>query len=639
MQKIKSITLRNFKFFYGTETEYEHNKIELNENNLLLYGENGSGKSSLYWALYTFLQSCLKSDDDKVQKYFLKDGAQSLKNRYANDTDTSAIAVEFVSADGTTTQKVISDTSVNTKSGTLVQKTSSASDFLNYKYLSKFYDFRNSQSIDLFPLFVKDLLMFIDFEDEFRNHADELSGSSNAADWWDFISKSYKDLPKNHTKDTYQVSSAEYQRFDGVTIPTFIDKLKSYLLKITESANDYLRNDFKEPVAINFNTETTSCSFNNKVSSRTRDQKIHQPKINLTARLIDPKLAEDKQLIHNPHTFLNEARLTAIALAIRFAMLDERGTFSDAGSVLVLDDLLLSLDMSHRNIVLDIILKKEAKHQILILTHDKFFFQMAKSKIKHFKQKNWEYIEMYSHKSNDIPLPLIYNSESYLGKAIRYLKENEYEIAGNFLRKEAESFLKEILSKKFKLNDEGKLKALGNLLTDAIVFSESNSLNKELFEKLNSHREFVLNPSSHDSYDVPKFYSELSSCIDTLTELRKIEINKTIFKKGDELEFTTKDDKGVLYLYEIKLGDDIDYIKEPDKVAVLTKLNINYRFYKDGIEIVEKDKNERDWRHDFTTLKKLYDYCYNNSDKSGAENYLNGIVFSETKESITFAIV
>jgi hypothetical protein len=290
--------------------------------------------------------------------------------------------------------------------------------------------------------------------------------------------------------------------------------------------------------------------------------------------------------------------------------------------------------MSHRNIVLDIILKKEAEHQILILTHDKFFFQMARNKIKHFKQKNWEYIEMYSHKSNDIPLPLIYKSESYLGKAIRYLAENEYEISGNFLRKESESFLKEILPKKYKLNDEGKLKDLGNLLTEAVVFSESNGLNKELFEKLNSHREFVLNPSSHDSYDVPKFYSELSSCINTLTELRKIEINKEVLKKGDEFEFTTKDDGGALYRYEIKLGNDIDYLKEPGKDGILTKVNINFRFYKDGKEIVEKDKKERDWRHDYKTLKKFYDYCYGNSDKSGEENYLNGIVYSESKEQI-----
>jgi ABC-type cobalamin/Fe3+-siderophores transport system ATPase subunit len=638
MQKIKSITLRNFKFFYGTETEYEHNKIELNENNLLLFGENGSGKSSVYWALYTFLQSCLKSDDDKIKKYFRKEGTQSLRNRYAEDNAPSAIAVEFVSTDGTTTQKEICDTSVNTKSGKLVEKTLKASDFLNYKYLSKLYDFRNSQSIDLFPLFVKDLLMFIDFEDEFRNHSDELSGSSNAADWWKFISESYKDLPKNSTKNTFQVSSPEYQRFEGITIPAFVEKLKSYLLKITEAANDYLRDDFKEPIAINFNTESIACSFNNKVSSRTRDQTIHPPKINLTAKLIDPNLAVEKQIIHNPHTFLNEARLTAIALAIRFAMLDERGSFADAGSILLLDDLLLSLDMSHRNIVLDIILKKEAKHQILILTHDKFFFQMAKSRIKHFKQSNWEYIEMYSHKSNDIPLPLIYKSESYLGKAIRYLEENEYEISGNFLRKEAESFLKEILPKKYKLNDEDKLKALGNLLTDAVIFSESNGLNKELFEKLNSHREFVLNPSSHDSYDVPKFYSELSACIDTLKELRKIEISKEVLKKGAELEFEMKTPDGASWKYEIKLGGDIDYIKEPSKDGILTKTNVNFRIYKDDVEQVEDGKAERDWRHEFVNLKTVYKNWYDKSDKTSDSNYLYGIVFSDSKNPISSEI-
>ena len=568
MQKIKSITLRNFKFFYGTETDYPHNKIELNENNLLLFGENGSGKSSVYWALYTFLQSCLKSDDDKIKKYFLTEETQSLRNRYATDDAPSAIAVEFESKDGTTTQKEICDTSVNTKSGTLVEKTLKASDFLNYKYLSKLYDFRNSQSIDLFPLFVKDLLTFIDFEEEFTLHNGQLSGTTMASDWWDFISDTIGELPKNN--NIIKVSSEEYIRYKNTTIPRFVELLKSYLLKITEAANNYLTSEFKEPFTLNFNTEGIKADFNKSISQRAKDGKLHKPKIKLTAKLTDPKLAGEKQLIHNPHTFLNEARLTAIALAIRFAMLDERGTFADAGSILVLDDLLLSLDMSHRNIVLDIILKKESQHQILILTHDKFFFQMAKSKIKHFKQSNWEYIEMYSHKSNDIPLPLIYKSKSYLGKAIRYLEENEYEIAGNFLRKEAESFLKEILPKKYKLNDEGKLKALGNLLTDAVIFSESNGLTKEVFEKLNSHREFVLNPSSHDSYDVPKFYSELSACIDTLKELRKIDISKEVLKKGAELEFEMKTPDGATWKYELKLGDDIDYIVEPGKDGILT---------------------------------------------------------------------
>jgi len=636
MQKIKSITLRNFKFFYGTETDYKHNKIELNENNLLLFGENGSGKSSVYWALYTFLQSCLKSDDDKIKKYFIKDGIQSLRNRYAKDTEESAIVVEFVSEAGTITKKVISDNSINTKSGTLIKKTLNASDFLNYKYLSKLYDFRNSEAINLFPLFVKDLLMFIDFGEEFTLHNGKLSGTSNAADWWNFISGTISELPKNQAG--IGVRSEEYKKYKNITIPRFVELLKRYLLKLTESANQYLIAEFGEPFTLDFNTKDISADFNKSISQRKKDGKLHKPKIKLTAKLIDPKLDEKSKLINNPHTFLNEARLTAIALAIRFAMLDERGTFKDAGSILVLDDLLLSLDMSHRNIVLDIILKKETKHQIMILTHDKFFFQMARNKIKYYKQSNWEYIEMYSHKSNDIPLPLIYKSKSHLGKAIHYLAKNEYEIAGNFLRKESENFLNKILTKKYKLNDEGKLKALGNLLSAAVIFSESNGLNTTLFEKLNSHREFVLNPSSHDSYDVPKFYSELSACVETLTELRKIKISKEVLKKGEELEFTLKTPDGTSWRCEIKLGNDIDYIKGPGNDGILTKAIINYRIYKDGVEEVEEGKSKRNWRDKFASLKTIYDNCYGKSNKAGEENYLNGIIFTESKDLINTVI-
>jgi len=51
MKKINQITFNNFKAFFGKE------KLSLEGKNLLLYGENGSGKSSIYWGLYTFLQS------------------------------------------------------------------------------------------------------------------------------------------------------------------------------------------------------------------------------------------------------------------------------------------------------------------------------------------------------------------------------------------------------------------------------------------------------------------------------------------------------------------------------------------------------------------------------------------------------
>lgn len=49
--RINSITLQNFKYIHNAYT------LPLNGKNLLVYGENGSGKSSFYWALYTLFQS------------------------------------------------------------------------------------------------------------------------------------------------------------------------------------------------------------------------------------------------------------------------------------------------------------------------------------------------------------------------------------------------------------------------------------------------------------------------------------------------------------------------------------------------------------------------------------------------------
>ena len=51
--RITEIEIKNFKAFYGTY------RIDLRKSgkNLLIYGENGSGKSSLYFALKLFLES------------------------------------------------------------------------------------------------------------------------------------------------------------------------------------------------------------------------------------------------------------------------------------------------------------------------------------------------------------------------------------------------------------------------------------------------------------------------------------------------------------------------------------------------------------------------------------------------------
>ena len=56
--KINSVELTNFKFHHNL-------KFDIKNKNCLIYGENGTGKSSIYWALY----SIFKSDFIEIEKY------------------------------------------------------------------------------------------------------------------------------------------------------------------------------------------------------------------------------------------------------------------------------------------------------------------------------------------------------------------------------------------------------------------------------------------------------------------------------------------------------------------------------------------------------------------------------------------
>ena len=70
--RLQSLEIRNFKAF----REFA---IDIEGRHLLIYGGNGAGKSSLYWALYTFLQSARKPAD-AVVKYFDPRNQQNLLN-------------------------------------------------------------------------------------------------------------------------------------------------------------------------------------------------------------------------------------------------------------------------------------------------------------------------------------------------------------------------------------------------------------------------------------------------------------------------------------------------------------------------------------------------------------------------------
>jgi len=608
MYRINKLILKNFKFFYGEVT------LDFDGKNVLIYGENGSGKSCIYWAIYIFLQSVLKADDAEIQKYFDPQHAARLINHFALQ-DESFIKMQFIADDGTLIEKTISRDLINTKSDNLVKETTFASDLMNYKLLSRMHNFRNSEEIEGYSLFESEVLPFIHFREPFVK-TDGTTGNTNAADWWNY-------LVKNKPDNAYK-NSEEYYMFQR-TVSKFNDEFKFFLDSITQTANEILNEQFKQPYKISFNFER--CIYG-LAGEKKGSRSLVKPGIKINVEYQNEQFDDGKTNIEKPHIFLNEAKLTAITLSIRFAILKAK-YISETPKIFVLDDLLISLDMSNRDMVLDYVLSEFKDYQMIIMTHDRNFFELTRHKIQKHNPDSWKYLEMYEIENNGIPQPFITESLTYLEKAEKYFHLKEYEIAGNFLRKEAENFCLDFLPRKRHFTLEFTLRDLNGLILQCIQYAKENGLDENLFAELDSHRKFVLNPTSHHSYSVPKYRNEIEKCIYTLKKLRQIKF-QSILKKGDKLEFelTSADNKDT-YRFEIFIQDDLRLIKEPDKESILPKEMINYYVYKNG------RKTTDELQHGFESLKSMYEKCYEKSDKSKSSDFWDGLIIHRTGKKLS----
>lgn len=580
MQKISKLTLKNFKFFYGEVT------LDFERKNALIYGENGSGKSSIYWALYTFLQSVLKSNDLEIKKYFDVRHEQNLVNRFATDKAESAIIVEFEDEHEATTTRQISLKTINTKTGELVKNTLQASDFINYRLLSKIYDFSNRDSIDLFPFFERELLHFINFPFEFK------SGNPNSNDWWQYLKVGMQ--PRTTMREGAYIAFQQ-------SVVDFNREFETYLNKIIESANDYLQLKFKQKSKLKLEFIAASYDIFLQGSTTKRNHITLPPQIILRVEHRHDLLAEAKQFIQRPHTFLNEARLTAIGLSLRFAILDEK-YIDTVPKILVLDDLLISLDMSNRDIVLEIILNEFKKYQIVVLTHDRAFFNLIKRRIElESCADDWVVKEIYQDETETgIPKPFIPVSVSYLDQAKKYLKEFDYPACANYLRKETERILKSLLplNKTIYIKEEEGTKPLplDQMIENFKTHYESFGSDFSDFKKLKEHKDLLLNPLSHDNVDAPIYKQELVSIVSLLDKMGKIEYKCLVPIKGDGDTFIylieTGDD-GEKWSYKIQLKEHLKALKKLDGVWELSNPECHFLARKkssDGsVEDLKKD--------------------------------------------------
>lgn len=611
MATITKIEIDGFKAFPNNFS------IDLSDGkNLLIYGENGSGKSSLYYALHVLMQSVFK--DDKGAKYF-KPGDINGDEFISNNEQLININ-RFDEAKANTYNPNIRITfddgkvwrldngglqSENGGNESEIRMLNKDSAFINHSYISRFHAARNSEEINLWNVFYKDILPF---------HLP--AGTSEfLADLYDNIKREYN--------GGIDIKNKAFQ--DQIT--KFNDLLDKYINRINIRINSIYNDNFKNEGDKDLNIKLIYYSKDHPDNVLKEQYYLFCEKNTNGANMLYPpkigiEIKEAGLLIYKPQSYFNEAKLTAIALAVRFAAMST--TAITPGSFLALDDMLISLDMSNRAKVVDLLLKISDKYKIYLFTHDKMFFEYFKHKTQSDKEK-WVYKEIYM---DDNKSPYLRNSNDYLGQAEHFIKQHEYEIAGNFLRKAAESICKRFLPRKWQMSPDYTLLDLNGLIQNCRRFaSVSGIVDLSVFDKLDGYRKFILNPSSHDNYDVVKYRYEVENCLQTLHSFDAIEI-KPFMKYGAKVYFELKEPAPSInvYKFEISLCDDFKVIKQNGQEAIISKGMINYRVIKNGVVVNTNTDN--------TTLKHFYDVNYNKSDKSGKANFLEGIFDTKSNKSI-----
>lgn len=257
---------------------------------------------------------------------------------------------------------------------------------------------------------------------------------------------------------------------------------------------------------------------------------LHEPFIRLAIRENKgTEVAPIWKTIDRPQSYLNEAKLTGIALSIRFAMLVGANRPAVDGRILALDDLLVSLDMSNRDRVIKIILEKfiaANPFKIYIFTHDKSFHNLCKQRITQTgNPTSWLFYEMYADMDKDPRRPYIDTHSDYFEKAEKHLKQFDYSAAATAIRQGLENHIFYFLPEHLRYRDnDGKIEArlLGELLAQFQTFLKQYSQSPGLIKDLFVYKDILLNPLSHDNINTPVFRNELDAIIALLPTLKAL---------------------------------------------------------------------------------------------------------------------
>jgi len=516
-QRITKIEIDNYRAFYGIDNAIALPKGE----NLLVYGENGSGKTSLYRGVKDFFEQESVDSPPELEWHFHAKTGPEIRLTFSNFEDDKLVEGSEMSFQNSDAAGTMAETDEEgSEERRLIFDANLAKGFFSYRELLATHLSDFDGEIDLFELLMEKVL----------NNWVEPGTGERFFEFWAVIedrvyfngrtgSESEKDL--EHLESIEQKARLDLEDFHL--------RLEATLQLLEPEINKFLRY-FNHNVEVAFDLR--------KFDPDDEEQQNDQPQVFLKTQFYGHELERH-------HKSLNEARLSALAISIFLSSVKNNPADPKVLKVLFLDDIFLGLDTGNRLPLLTILNDHFQDYQIFLTTYDRAWFEVARQHLK----GNWKQIEMYPvykkilwEEEGEEPTlefefepPLIIDpSLDYLGRANQYFIKKDYPACANFQRKWCEQFIKKYLQDNYKLElseNDGAISITGlNTLFGRLVKFYKDcgiALPKTVEEEFHLHRDTVMNPFSHDDLQSPVYRQELErgfrlmEALEDLKPLRK----------------------------------------------------------------------------------------------------------------------
>lgn len=565
-KRIISIKISNCRAYCDN-----YDAISLPEgDNVLIYGENGSGKSSLYKAIKNYFQKSIDSTTPFVTNRYLNDQGEIL----LTFADFNYSPLEIIP---NTEEKYKFGTEDSDNDVQFIQTASRINGFLDYTDLLKVYLHKEARP-NLFELIVLSLL---------GNHIPIASGGNiKFKNQWDKLQKNL--IENAYTRnDRCHVNAIN-------ELPQFEIHLRSTLDLVFEELNRLLRTYFSE-LAIELNYILLPLQFN------------YGAKLNwyTTSDLRLDVIKDGVSITGDYSDFLNEARLSAIAICLYLASLLKNPSNVDL-KILFLDDIFIGLDAGNRIPILNILRDEFSGYQKFISTYDRHWFELAKRQFEVNGDNSWSTLEIYagSEEIGDILIskPIIVFGSTHFEKAVQYLHNNfkpDYPASSNYFRKAIEEIIQNLIPPYELVDAENTLIAdykLTLLLSKSKRFLEKIGVSTSEITKIIGLLHNLIHPFSHHEITSPIYKAELLILENVIPKLQKklLDLNiknnyRCLLEKGKiiRIQFPISNINH-FYQYQLKLKEAIILIGNngTDELSVC-------QCYTEKIEEIENGNQKR----------------------------------------------